>query len=123
MIEDQTTEKAIVALGEMSSAFEASENGKFSVQIQKDEVASVSFWWSDFGNKLETMIGDDTHGIRVFEFRRIDAYSPLVLTRKEVSDGMEKALTKLLMGYALKEKLAGIETPATTDNLQGEPAV
>ena len=107
MIEDQTTGKAIVALGEMSSAFEASENGKFSVQIQKDEVASVSFRWSDFSNKLVTMIGDDTHGIRVFELRRIDAYSPLVLTRKEVSDGMEKALTKLLMGYALKEKLAG----------------
>ena len=107
MIEDQTTEKAIVALGEMSSAFEASENGKFRVPMQDGALASVSFWWSDFRNKLEVMISDDCHGLRVFQLRRIDADSPLELTRQEVCDGMAEGLTKLVDGYALKEKLAG----------------
>ena len=106
MSEDQTTEQAIVALEEMSGTFDSANNGKFRVPMQDGALASVSFWWSDFRNKLEAMISDDCHGLRVFQLRRIDADSPLELTRQEVCDGMAEGLTKLVEGYALKEKLA-----------------
>lgn len=95
-----------VTLEEMSGIFDSANNGKFRVPMQNGALASVSFWWSDFRNKLEAMISDDCHGLRVFQLRRIDADSPLELTRQEVCDGMAEGLTKLVEGYALKEKLA-----------------
>lgn len=95
-----------VTLEEMSGIFDSANNGKFRVPMQDGALASVSFWWSDFRNKLEAMISDDCHGLRVFQLRRIDADSPLELTRQEVCDGMAEGLTKLVEGYALKEKLA-----------------
>ena len=105
-IDFQTTEQAIVALEELRGKFDSANNGKFRVPMQDGALASVSFWWSDFRNKLEAMISDDCHGLRVFQLRRIDADSPLELTRQEVCDGMAEGLTKLVEGYALKEKLA-----------------
>ena len=95
-----------VTLEEMSGIFDSANNGKFRVPMQDGALASVSFWWSDFRNKLEAMISDDCHGLRVFQLRRIDADSPIELTRQEVCDGMAEGLTKLVEGYALKEKLA-----------------
>lgn len=96
-----------VTLEEMSGIFDSANNGKFRVPMQDGALASVSFWWSDFRNKLEAMISDDCHGLRVFQLRRIDADSPLELTRQEVCDGMAEGLTKLVEGYALKEKMNG----------------